>query len=498
MCTALALSLALLAQNPAPKEISADAWQTADRFFAANGGAPADRPIVRRVFATYIEASRAYKVKDYKHCLETLDEMWRDRPIGDPRWARADMRPSIYSLGNPACYPSLLMLDEAVRWRLQPDSAKVKPNPILMDVILFGHSEGIQPRTADELANNQGRQAYHDLDRTLLKDDYARVRNSLWLFQDYILAITKGRANLEIEFVYLPEESVHMETSVRKQPNGMTGFAIPNETLLTAQLERLRRTLKRQPDWWWVLYPSHVPDQYPDFKTTEFITGGNTAGPDGRSMRLEIDDKWLVRRPGFLGQGAYDPLELEAYIPYWLCHEFYHHVYARFPEFELEKTGHDWHDRKKWPSDFQGVFEPDYYRESLHRRILSAQPGLNQRLRYNPPTPQELAKVDLKEVLGTYRLGPGIDGWHTGEIVLAGRDENGNPVLAWKNQAGVSWPLYPDMTKGNLITGKENPYMKEPQEAAHQFTLALHRDESGRFTGQVEGYWFLGEYWRKL
>lgn len=493
----LAAILALGAgQTKVPASIGPESWAVADRFFAANGGPP-KFPLIRRALATYLEASRAYRSKDYKHCLETLDELWRDRPIGDEVWWRADDRTADFQLGWPACYPAMLMLDEAVRWRLNPESAKVKPYPIVLNIVLFGHSQGVQPTNNAQLLTGQGRQTSHALDPILLKDDYARIRSSTWLLQEYVLAISQGRANLELDFTPMPDVVIPIDHSGKKVGDHLVGFAVQNVPKVTEILAALQKRLKRPPDWWWTIYPSAVPDQYPDFKKTEFITGGNTVGPDGRSLRLEIDDKWMIRRPGFLGQGIYDPMEIEAYMPYWLSHELYHHIFGRFNEFGLEKTGHDWHDRKKWPTDFQGTFEPDYYREALHRRVLTAKPPLDIRLRYAPPTREQLAKVRLQDILGTYRLDPATDDWHTGDIVLADRDENGNSILAWKNRAGITWRLFPNMETGNLITGEENPFPKE-KESSRQFTLQLRRDDSGRYTNGISGYWFQGEFFRKL
>ena len=36
-------------------------------------------------------------------------------------------------------------------------------------------------------------------------------------------------------------------------------------------------------------------------------------------------------------------------------HELYHYLFSVYPEFGLEKTGHMWFDRNKWPADFVGL-----------------------------------------------------------------------------------------------------------------------------------------------
>jgi hypothetical protein len=62
-------------------------------------------------------------------------------------------------------------------------------------------------------------------------------------------------------------------------------------------------------DWWWILYPSHVPEQYPAFQHAEFITGGMGTGAEGFSPFFIIDDRWIVRKPPHIGTGEYSDVE---------------------------------------------------------------------------------------------------------------------------------------------------------------------------------------------
>ncbi len=482
-------------QGGATGPITQVSWETADQFFKANSNKPV-RPIVRRAFATYVEARSAYLAKNYSHCQAVLDDLWKELPEGTEIWRQADDRPTLYNLGSPDCYPALVMLDEACRWRTSPESASVKPFPIVMTVLLFGHSEGIQPRNNEDFIANKGRQTIRDLDTSLLKGDFAKVRSVTWLFQEYFLAMTKGKANVQLNFVYLPEETVHIETTATKRGDTWVGIAVPEKTRLTRQMAGIAKTLRQPTDWWWTIYPSFVPDEYPDFKTTEFISGGNSLGPDNRSLRLEADDRWLLRRPRHLGQGLYDPLEVEAYMPQWLAHEFHHHVFGRFANFDLEGTGHRYIFRDKWPTDFQGLFEPDYYREALHKRLLTATPPLNIRLRYVPPTAEQLNNIAFKNIAGVYRMDNAVNGWHEAIIEPEGQDENGRQILTWKNRAGAKWTLYVDGQ--TLVTGDDYPYRTEAKSSWHRLEMTLKRDDTGRYTNQFEGFSFQDCLWRKV
>ena len=43
---------------------------------------------------------------------------------------------------------------------------------------------------------------------------------------------------------------------------------------------------------------------------------------------------------------------------------------------KLEAGDHQWFDLSTWPDDFVGKWEPDYYAESIEKRLLDASPTL--------------------------------------------------------------------------------------------------------------------------
>lgn len=65
------------------------------------------------------------------------------------------------------------------------------------------------------------------------------------------------------------------------------------------------------------------------------------------------------------------------YQPNWLQHEFMHHLFTLWSEFQLEVTRHQWFDRNTWPADLVGNSEPDYDHEALTKRILAATPAVD-------------------------------------------------------------------------------------------------------------------------
>jgi len=211
----------------------------------------------------------------------------------------------------------------------------------------------------------------------------------------------------------------------------------------------------------------------------------------------------LDRSPGWkpgphTGRGDYADHERRSYLPQWFQHEFYHHLFRTYPEMKLEAKDHQWFDRKSWPADFVGRLEADYYHEALHKRFRTpeAKPRMAVALRYSSPSEEVLKRLALASVVGEYVRIPPENDFHRGTISLE-KDQDGRDRLRWTNAAGVSWTLKPDLTKGVLETGPDNPYFKNGG-SSKAFTLMLARDGEGNFLPQIQSFTFgRGEYVRQ-
>lgn len=172
-------------------------------------------------------------------------------------------------------------------------------------------------------------------------------------------------------------------------------------------------------------------------------------GASGPGLPLFLsDDAWFTRKPEHLGEGAYTEAELRAYQPQWFQHEFMHHVYRTWPEFGLEDSDHQWFDRSTWPADFEGIWEPDYYAESLKKRLLTASPTLADGL--TAPEFADPSTLTVEAIVGKYERRPILNDWH---IVSVDAEGDG---LTWSNAAGVSWRL--ELRDEGLFTGTDCPY----------------------------------------
>ena len=431
--------------------------------------------------SAFLRAQERFELGQHHKARKILDELWAQYPPGTAVWTQLPTQPFGINVGSPPAYYGLRMLDDAVDWRLQEPQAPPLRTARLT-VVLIGQSNGIEPQNQLQLVLGGGLPVQHELDPRLLADDSAIVHQSLGLFRDYVLAASDGALGVEVEIVHLPDADLAVQAT---QASNVAFAGLEDFSDVWPLLDP---EVRQQTDWWWVLYPSHVPEHLPDFQNKEFVTGGMGTGPDAQSPCFLIDDRWLVRKPPHLGSGDYTDVEREAYLPQWLQHEFFHHLFRTYPEFGLEATPHQWFDLGTWPADFEGLFEPDYFHEALHKRLKDALPPLVAALRYaTADFPWDT--LELTELVDVYERLPIQNPWHIGSIQFG-------PQLEWQNQAGVDWNLTPALDAGELLTGPDCPYFGDSW-SSDRFDLRPQRDELGDLTGLIEGFLFNYELYRR-
>jgi hypothetical protein len=314
----------------------------------------------------------------------------------------------------------------------------------------------------------------------LINSDHFIIRQSIDLFTKYTEAITNG--NLKVEYEMMVLSDLCLEANINTISPGLYN-ATPR---LEPVWEAIDEQTFKDTDWWMVITPSAVPEGE-DFEDDEFITGG--MGADNKGGPLFIaDDSWLIRKPYHLGDGLYTEIERRAYLPQWYQHEFYHHLYRIYPEFELEVNGHDWFNRNFWPNDFEGLYEPDYYAESLYKRLQTACVPMNKRL--ITTSPEEInqalfSQIEIEDLLGEYSLDNVGNPWHRGEIIQSGA------TLFWRNAANVQWELTPRLSEGFLETGPDCPY------PGNDHFIELATNEIGEKVGVNSGFSFNGDFYRR-
>lgn len=434
----------------------------------------------RAALETFLEAEALTLRGEYARAERVLTALWKRYPVGSEAWAQLPNRLEGVFLGTPPCYYALRMLTDITRWRIEGgERRRPKSAPeqhLRLTVVLIGEGEGLEPADSGQLARGEGRPVVRKLDPRLLEDDHALVHESLALFREYVALLTGGRLGLEVDVRVLEELRVPLDAGVR-DGRQHAGLADPEPVFASLPPEVLLAS-----DWWWVLHPSHVP-RSAAFAGQEFITGGMGTGPNGSQPLFLIDDLWLVRKPPHLGEGDYTSVERRAYLPQWLQHELFHHLFGLYPRFGLEAESHQWFDRLTWPADFVGRFEPDYYHEALFRRLLNAEPPLHVTLRH-VFAGLGLERLQARELVGSYVREPVENAWHRGELRL---DAGGK--LRWRNGADVEWSLEPDLASGRLLTGPDCPYHRPGRPSP--FVLLPAWNARGRVTG-IAGFRFEG------
>ncbi|MFN8358407.1 MAG: T9SS type A sorting domain-containing protein [Candidatus Kapaibacterium sp.] len=449
---------------------------TVDEFFACYGGKSAFSEHAIRAVTTFIEAEDAIKVGNYTKAKTLLDDLYKKYPIGDNIWWNAWNAPNGANIGSPNGYYGMRMMEDIIDYGLHPNPT-AKAKKVNMNVVIVGCSQGIQPRTKAELQSGTGVLVTHSIDPLIKDNNYRRVWQSLDLFRRYITAITNGMLEVEVGVIELDTLCLPVKVNTTKPY-----FAY--ETIQPVW-GALSQAAKDTTDWFLITYPSHVPEG-PDFDDESFITGG--MGSDAKGGPVFIaDDKWVVRKPAHLGKGMYTDIERRMYLPQWLQHEFFHHLYRIYPELKLEVKGHDWFDRKFWPSDFVGQFETDYYSETLHKKIQPDCSPLARKLitRVSSGPNPAFTQLAIDELLGEYSLDVIQNDWHVGNII----SDNGK--YFWKNKANVQWSVTPNFANGKLSTGADSPY------PGQDFFLQLYQTVEGDAYPGVTSLKFGGEFYKK-
>ncbi|MEO1652956.1 MAG: T9SS type A sorting domain-containing protein, partial [Bacteroidota bacterium] len=411
------------------------------------------------------------------HILWLIElEIHNAYPTGTNQWWNIFNDPNGANIGTPHAYYGLRMIQDIVDFQLnKPEN--VSPQKTRMKVVLVGGSEGIQPHTEQELQSGTGPFIQNSLHPKLREENYRIVRQSLEFFFTYVTAITGGQMEIELEVLELPDLSLSVNVT-NTQPYFATGSIQP-------VWETLSQEVKESTDWWWIMYPSHVPD-FPTFDDEAFITGGMGLDEKGGPAFI-IDDKWIVRKPAHLGKGDYSDIERRIYLPQWFQHEFFHHLYRAYPELRLEVNGHDWFNRNFWASDFVGQFEADYYAETLHKRLqVDCVPLVNKLITRVDAGPEKpFASISIDDLLGEYSLDNIQNPWQEGALI-----QEGNKYF-WRNKANVQWEVFPNIEAGRLETGADTPY------PGQDFFLELYQNLDGSYIPGVTSLRYQGELYKK-
>ena len=327
------------------------------KFWNRYGAKESFPPMYVEILTKLLEAEDKVLAEDYKAARVIIDALIAKYPLYDNVWwtisRTGESKSTRPYLGEPGAYAHLRMLDEITKVGV----SKTLPGttPIQMAVVIPACSD-IFPKTGPKLPTR-------NLNPEIQADSYEVVRQSLRLFQSYILAISGGDLRLELNFY-----KIDSCTQIDK----VKGYDY-NEPIRQLPPGVIEKT-----DMFWLIYPG-------DLNVGLDAGGGSGIGgfeASGKPVFISEDDWVIKKRDPDQGGGARTDVERRIYLPEWVQHEFFHHLFSSWPELKLEgQANHEWHDRNYWPKDFVGVEEEDYYSEALNRRLYQATPSIAKKLK---------------------------------------------------------------------------------------------------------------------
>ena len=401
-----------------------------------------------------LEAGRLEKAE------ERINAIFNRMPLSSPEWrqisANSHCSGCPFNFGAPTAYYGLRMLQQIVALG-NPESS----GSLTMTAVIAPCAEVTRPTLPDLVPETVNL----NIAPEILDDNSRLLHVSSSLFRMWVQAITGGlKVNLR---VHVLDDC----TTVDYNDEGDLFYFYSNPYSL---VDSVPDNIADDTDFWWVITPSGIPDNIADFNKN-YISGG--MGGYGQGLPLLIsDDFHFINKAPALGSGKYQEVEIRAYQPQWFQHEFMHHFYYKWNEFGLEEKDHQWFDRSTWPSDFVGKWEPDYYIESINKRLLNASPSLAEGLK--APDSADFNDIDSSIILGQYERKPVENKYHEVEIA------NNNNLLTWQNAAGVSWSL--TIIDGELWTGADCPYGEQ------KLTVLLDINQ------KVTSIYFSGESYKKI
>ena len=359
-------------------------------FYDTYGGKDKFSADYQFVLESTLAARESNDRGDFTTADRTLRAVWQHLPLNSQRWTdlKNEGNRLTANAGSPPLYAALRMLTDVVRVHRET-AGRTPTETVNVSVVLVGKSNGKIPASKQEVLAGQGKDVNNLLMDRIRSNDYSVVRKSLDVFNEYVYALTEGRAAVELEFVELPDYSLPLSYHHSSGEQGNDVYRIMGDWAATAN--QLSDAQRKKTDLYIVIYPSLMRDNLP---FTVSSTGGQTRA-DWTPL-IVFDDKFMLNPAGI------HDLAIQLYMPQFYQHELFHYLFSLYPQLGLERTSHQWFYPNKWPEGLSKVAtrEPDYYHETLFKKMRSQTPSIFQHLTSrNPYTP---SSVSMNSLLGSY------------------------------------------------------------------------------------------------
>ena len=351
----------------APEAVSTNTPVALAKFWDTYGAKESFPQNYVELVTRLLEAEDKVVAKDFQDARVIVEDLIKKNPlmddntvignnIWDINYSKMQAKNPLPHLGEPGPYAYLRMLDEITRVGVSGKSMLGKTT--IQMTIVMPKCTDIIPQEGPTLLN-------HPLNSEIEADDYKVVRQSLRLFQSYLLAISGGELSLELKFY-----KINKCFQINKEKDYLGGnFSEP--------LLQLPEGVVEKTDMFWLIYPNDI-----DKGAKINYKSGITWFGDKRKPVFMCEDDWIIKKRAPLqGVGSRTEVERRIYLPEWFQHEFFHHLYSSYSELKLEgKDNHEWFNRNYWQKDFVGKIEEDYYSESLRKRFYNQPISIAQKL----------------------------------------------------------------------------------------------------------------------
>jgi len=243
-------------------------------------------PLTKEAVETFAIARALYREAYFVECQKMLADFWVKYPREYQDWGQQHENVG-YKLGYPCGYPALVMLTDAVEWRVKEKSL---PKPVVatdwnLVALLVGKASGNMPANDEEAKVGKGKPISTTIDPELLADKNAILHDTIWLTREYYLAMTEGKINLRFSVLHL--KNVEFEQCAPGGPGGRTASWAKLPSAIPPEIDR-------QADWYWLIYPEiEAPkDAQQKYYLASFNKGGTC--PSGMTSIPGIGKPMIV------------------------------------------------------------------------------------------------------------------------------------------------------------------------------------------------------------
>jgi len=359
---------------------------------AANGGRDHFNVEYVEAVTTAIEAEDLFHAGLYKEANDAVKNLWEKHPTGSNvwDWNNRNMRPKIQGFSETHPYALLRMVEDMSSFQLTADHVPASPKKQMVITVVLAEMETILPTSWNDFSSEDGTMKENVgvsktilFDEKMLDGDYKIIHENLKTWIAYIENVAvQGHIDFQVKVVKTVEP---LYCSIRLKENENTGKFDLREFKTECDernlLSKLPNNVIGDSHWFMLVHPHYAKELrgFEDFQSFDPHTDDKSMEGihffDYFPLYVMFETNWLQTYIEDLSGGLRDLSEVERRLWWarWTMHEMFHYLLGILYKNEgLEDEYHQWFDTTKWPQDFVGQWESDYFHEAMHKRFLKA------------------------------------------------------------------------------------------------------------------------------